>query len=330
MRPEPNLLNFATFVAFFPQLVAGPIERARDLLPQFNHYRPVTWKKLDTGLHLIASGLFKKVVVADTCARVADSAFELQDPTGWQSLIGVYAFAFQIYGDFSGYSDIARGTARCLGFELCRNFNLPYFSTNPSEFWQRWHISLSAWLRDYLYISLGGNRQGTAKTYRNLMLTMLLGGLWHGAAWTFVAWGAFHGALLCAYRALEKPFLRLVGKPGVVSRVVGMFVFFQLTAVGWLLFRAESLPRAWAMFSSLWRTSFAHPLKQLAKLDAFPIASLWVLLLVAVQLAPYLRNDAWLFWRLPSPVRGLVYATGLVIFILAGVGGGAEFIYFQF
>ena len=206
LRPARSWLGFATFVAFFPQLVAGPIERARDLVPQFARPRPITWRRVEWGFHLIGAGLFKKVVIADNVALVADAVFALQNPTGLQSLMGVYAFAVQIYCDFSGYTDIARGTASCLGFDLSKNFNLPYFAHTPSDFWRRWHISLSSWLRDYLYISLGGNRGGEKKTYRNLMLTMLLGGLWHGAAWTFVAGGRFTGWCCVSIASLRRPF----------------------------------------------------------------------------------------------------------------------------
>ncbi len=165
LKAEQSLITFAAFVAFFPQLMAGPIERAHDLLPQFRHVRPITWSKIDRGWFLVVCGLFKKVVIADNVAQVANAAFALEHPDAVQTLLGVYAFAFQIYCDFSGYTDIARGAAQLLGFQLSPNFNLPYFAATPSEFWQRWHISLSSWLRDYLYIPLGGNRGSTAKTW---------------------------------------------------------------------------------------------------------------------------------------------------------------------
>jgi D-alanyl-lipoteichoic acid acyltransferase DltB (MBOAT superfamily) len=199
-------------VSFFPQLVAGPIERASHLLPQFRKPRTLARADLRYGLWLIAWGLYQKMVVADNMARLVDATFApyaaatTMTPVpedGLRLLVVIYAFAIQIYCDFAGYTDIARGTARLLGFEIMLNFNLPYVARNPSDFWHRWHISLSTWLRDYLYIPLGGNRHGTFQTYRNLMLTMLLGGLWHGAAWTFVLWGAFHGFILVVYRGLS-------------------------------------------------------------------------------------------------------------------------------
>ena len=191
IEPADDLLDFAVFVAFFPQLVAGPIGRAHLQLPQFEHERPpLRWEQARSGLCLILLGLFKKVAIADALAPFVDRTFTEPGRASWISLLGgAYAFALQIYGDFAGYSDVARGSSRLLGIELPLNFEQPYLSRNITVFWRTWHISLSNWLRDYLYIPLGGNRGSRAKTYRNLMLTMVLGGLWHGAAWTFVAWG---------------------------------------------------------------------------------------------------------------------------------------------
>jgi len=196
-----NVINFLAFVSFFPQLVAGPIERASHLLPQFERTLSITRPMLEEGIWLIIWGMFKKVVIADNLDALVRMAFQNPSYSGPVVVLGTIAFGFQIYCDFSGYSDIARGTARVLGFDIMVNFNLPYFASNIREFWQRWHISLSTWLRDYLYISLGGNRRGEIRTYVNLFLTMLLGGLWHGAAWNFVLWGAWHGAGLVVYRA---------------------------------------------------------------------------------------------------------------------------------
>ena len=205
MEPTRNFIDFALFVSFFPQLVAGPIERARVLLPQIAAPRQVTRPMITSGLNLMLMGYLKKVAIADTLAPLVDQIFS--QPAGLDTgtlLTGVYAFAFQVYGDFSGYSDIARGVSRLLGFELLENFNAPYLSRSITEFWRRWHISLSTWLRDYLYIGLGGNRKGEFRTYINLFLTMLLAGLWHGAAWTFVVFGALHGV----YLTVEKIWLK--------------------------------------------------------------------------------------------------------------------------
>ena len=204
LKPSHSLIDVSAYVAFFPQLVAGPIERGAHLLPQFLKKRTITWENARSGVYLFIWGMFKKAVVADNLALIADPIFS--DPSGLTSgelLVALLAFTFQIYCDFSGYSDMARGVARVMGFNLMINFNVPYVSLTPSEFWRRWHISLSSWLRDYLYIALGGNRGGKASTYRNLFLTMLLGGLWHGASWTFVAWGVTHGLVLILYRLLN-------------------------------------------------------------------------------------------------------------------------------
>ncbi|MFC1453529.1 MBOAT family O-acyltransferase, partial [Verrucomicrobiota bacterium] len=207
LEPTRRFPDFALFVAFFPQLVAGPIERASRLLPQILNARKLTAARFYEGGYLILWGLFKKVFVADNLATIVDPVFALDgSPGGGQVLVALYAFAFQIYCDFSGYSDIARGVGKCLGFDIMLNFRLPYFARNPRDFWQRWHISLSSWLRDYLYIPLGGNRRGSARTYANLAIVMLLGGLWHGAAGTFILWGGYHGFLLIAHRWLSQRF----------------------------------------------------------------------------------------------------------------------------
>lgn len=241
-----SLLDLGTYVAFFPQLVAGPIERGFHLLPQFERARSVSREQFREGMWLIFWGLYKKVVVADNVARIVNEVFGPYDSLsnmtvpedGVRCLLAVYAFAIQIYCDFSGYTDMARGVARLLGFDIMLNFNLPYLAASPSQFWSRWHISLSSWLRDYLYIPLGGNRGSSLQTYRNLLITMILGGLWHGAAWTFVFWGLFHGIILVCYR--------LIGarecKPKLTCRSVIQVVFmFHLVCVGWLLFRAQNL-----------------------------------------------------------------------------------------
>ena len=199
--PSRRLIDYAAYHAFFPQLVAGPIERARHLMPQFETVRPIDREMITTGALLFTWGLYKKVAIADNLAPLVNAVFN--EPAGHTTgayLAAVLGFTFQIYCDFSGYSDMARGLARCLGFDLMANFNLPYFARTPSEFWRRWHISLSSWLRDYLYIPLGGNRGSALRVNYNLMLTMLLGGLWHGASWTFVVWGGIHGAILVVYR----------------------------------------------------------------------------------------------------------------------------------
>ena len=238
-----NLVNFLAFVSFFPQLVAGPIERARHLLPQFECTLAINRAMLEEGVWLIIWGMFKKVVIADNLDALVNMVYDNNTYSGPAVALATIAFGFQIYCDFSGYSDIARGLARVLGFDIMVNFNLPYFASNIREFWQQWHISLSTWLRDYLYISLGGNRRGETRTHANLFITMLLGGLWHGAAWHFVLWGAWHGIGLIVHRVATRR-LRI---PTMIGWLVTMlFVFY-----GWTLFRAQSFDQVLNMTRAL-------------------------------------------------------------------------------
>ena len=262
LEASENFIDFATYVAFFPQLVAGPIERAKHLLPQFKKPRIIAkGQDFKDSLWLIFWGLFKKMVVADNMSQIVNNIFGPYDnglstlpDNAWLTIIGILAFAFQIYGDFSGYTDIARGTAKLLGFDIMLNFNLPYFANSPSDFWRRWHISLSSWLRDYLYIPLGGNRKGNFNTYRNLFLTMLLGGLWHGAAWTFVIWGAYHGLILIIYRLgnIDKK-IKSFSKTAKLGMVIFMFV---LTCIGWLIFRAQNTTTIILFAKSIFLSSY--------------------------------------------------------------------------
>jgi alginate O-acetyltransferase complex protein AlgI len=249
LKPTKSFIDFALFVSFFPQLVAGPIERATNLLPQISKPRHITKETFLSGLNLVLIGFFKKVAIADTLAPIVENIFA--DPAAMSSgqlWTGVYAFTFQIYGDFSGYTDIARGIARMLGFEIMENFNAPYLSRSITEFWRRWHISLSTWLRDYLYIPLGGNRRGNVRTYINLMITMFLGGLWHGAAWTFVVWGLLHGGYLAVHRMIlsgSKPNLWMPQRlSGWVAHITKMLLTFHLVALTWILFRATDFTSA--------------------------------------------------------------------------------------
>ena len=333
MKDEPSLLKFATYVAFFPQLVAGPIERARDLLPQFSYPTKVSAEALHSGTWLICWGLFKKVVIADNVATVANRTFAMESPDVLQVCLGAWAFAVQIYCDFSGYTDIARGVARTLGFELSLNFNLPYVAQNPSDFWRRWHISLSSWLRDYLYIPLGGNRGATGRTYANLMMTMLLGGLWHGAAWTFVAWGAMHGAMLCAYRAATPWWDAHVTLPaglrGAVIRFLNGLFFFQLVCATWILFRAEDFANAARMFAGLLELPTDWNASWRAAGDMTLVLTVMAPL-VLMQAAQHLSKDHLIVFRVPAPLRAVLYALGFLMFLYLGEFGGEAFIYFQF
>ena len=328
MRPTRRFLDFALYVAFFPQLVAGPIERAKQLLPQILGERRFDRTQFADGLQLIFWGLFKKVYVADNLAPFVDRVFASPDPSGFEVVFAAYAFAFQIYCDFSGYTDIARGCAKCLGMELMVNFRYPYVAVNPSEFWRRWHISLSTWLRDYLYISLGGNRAGTLMVYRNLSLTMLLGGLWHGATWLFVLWGAYQGLLLVLHRALA-PRMETIGKgmrvPVQVVTVLKVAAMFQLVCAGWLIFRGESVAQiagmAWALFT--WTGSVdwsvAIPLAQFA----LPLVALEAILGIS-------KTDAFHRARwIPLWIRTTIYAGLFYLFAFHGAAS-QTFIYFQF
>ena len=324
-QPARDPVVFAAYLSFFPQLVAGPIERPNDLLPQF--HRAAVWDTANfhRGLKLILIGLFKKVFVGDNCALVANYAFapgvNLDAP--W-AILGTVAFAFQIYGDFSGYTDIARGSARLLGIHLNHNFNFPYFATSPSDFWRRWHITLSSWFRDYVYIPLGGNRGTVARMCFNLWLTMLLAGLWHGANWTFIIWGAYHGALLIFYRLT--PGLEKFSQSSGWRAVLAMLAMFAFTLVGWAIFRCATFGDFIHWFGALgkWRS---------AEEILWWRPAIWVLChalpLLALQFATWkardeVENTAW-----PWTVRGLAYAA-MFLAVATSSAGTVAFIYFQF
>jgi alginate O-acetyltransferase complex protein AlgI len=325
-----DLLDFAVFVAYFPHLVAGPILRASMLLTQIDRPRHITREQMRDGAWLIAWGYFQKVFVADNLAGLANGVFDpAAGQTGINVLLGVYAFAFQIYGDFAGYSNIARGTSKLMGIELIENFRFPYFVRTPQAFWRNWHISLSTWLRDYLYVPLGGNRGSAWQTRRNLLITMLLGGLWHGAAWMFVLWGLFHGLLLIAYRDAERlrAFRAWVIGPNPLARITSWLVMFHLTCYGWLIFRASSARQIGDLTSSL-ATNFAP-----ASIDVQGL--LLPLLLFTMPLLVVHAYEAWfddvlVVPTLPLGVRYSVYAATFYLTMLFGNFGGADFIYFQF
>jgi D-alanyl-lipoteichoic acid acyltransferase DltB (MBOAT superfamily) len=329
-KPCRNLRDFALFVAYFPHLVAGPILRAQWLLPQIVQPRTVRMEQIRDGLWLILWGFFKKVFVADNLAHVADAVFNQTGSwTGPEVLLGVYAFAFQIYGDFSGYSDIARGTSLLMGIELNVNFRFPYFVRSPQEFWRHWHISLSTWLRDYLYIPLGGNRYGSARTKRNLAVTMVLGGLWHGAAWTYILWGTYQGALLMAFRSaeewLERRPHRWLDEPW--ARTIGVLLMFQLTCYGWLIFRARSIDQVFAMTAGLGTGPYALT----PRTESFFLQLLFFAgPLMLVHSYEALRDDLMIVLKLRPAVRYMVCAIVLYLTVLWGEFGGAQFIYFRF
>ncbi|MCO7224926.1 MBOAT family protein [Pleionea sp. CnH1-48] len=325
MEPRKGLVEFTAALSFFPQLVAGPILRARHILPQMHNIQLPQWDQVKQGFLLITVGLMKKTT-ADLLAVPAATAFDgSQSVSLLETWTGVLAFAGQIYGDFSGYSDMAIGIAMLLGFNLPLNFRLPYFASSPVDFWRRWHISLSSWLRDYLYVSLGGNRTG--HRYRNVFITMLLGGLWHGAAWTFIAWGMFHGMIITATHYLSSlPALQtFIGNQNIWARIARWAMTFYLILIGWVLFRATSLDSA---FTILMDMHLLNDLPEAAQ-AALPVFGLVVLALGLMHWLDYfvihhvekLKERAWLFWSL------LVLGQGLCL--LVGEPSN-EFIYFQF
>jgi len=322
-----RLLEFAVFVAYFPHLVAGPILRASRLLPQIHEPRRISGQQVRDGLWLIAWGFFLKIFVADNVAGVANAVFEPDTtPTGINVLVGVYAFTLQIFGDFAGYTNIARGTSKLMGIELVENFRFPYLVRSPQEFWRHWHISLSTWLRDYLYIPLGGNRGGSLFTYRNLMLTMLIGGLWHGAGWTFVAWGAIHGTALVGERWWrERP--GYVERPSTAwGRAWQRFLTFQVVCLAWIFFRSDSFSDAWELIARLF-TAWG---------ESSELVTGGVLLAIAVGIgSQYLPRRLPLalmarFSRLPVPAQALVLSVALLAVHAMGPEGVAPFIYFRF
>jgi D-alanyl-lipoteichoic acid acyltransferase DltB (MBOAT superfamily) len=317
-----NPLDYALFIAFFPQLVAGPIVRAHEFFADLFHWRRPTGNEVLHGIFLTLMGLTKKIVLADQFASVANSYFNniSGNPgclTAWSSTI---AFALQIYFDFSGYTDMAIGVALLMGFHFPVNFRRPYLSQSITEFWRRWHISLSRWLRDYLYISLGGNRGGRLRTYRNLMLTMLLGGLWHGASWNFVIWGGYHGVLLSVERMFG------VGKRerSVPGRLIGVVFTFGLVCISWVFFRAATLHDSaqviGAMFSTILGTNLILP---------------WKLWMAAVTLVLAVAEEHLEWFDRIVNAPAMVYATAIVFLLfclelLAVTGKAVPFVYFQF
>ncbi len=323
-RQEPSSpIDFAVYLAFFPQLVAGPIVRATEFLPQLQGPRDARRIPAAEAFLLIAGGLFKKVVVATTLGtEIVDPVFAQPEAhSAFEVLVGVYAYAVQIYSDFSGYTDIAIGVALLMGFRFPQNFNRPYSAVSLQDFWRRWHMTLSRWLRDYLYIPLGGSRGSERATYRNLMLTMVLGGLWHGAAWTFVVWGTLHGGWLALERWQQGR--RPEGAPAI-NPWIGRLITFHVVCLGWVFFRADSFETAWAI------------LGQLVDFGPAPLVTPTILLLVAggigVQYIPQ-GTRLWIragFGRFGVAAMTAVLAAFLLVLDAFGPEGVAPFIYFQF
>lgn len=340
LRWEPSLLKFATFIALFPQLVAGPIVRASDFLYQMTEDKKLDWQRMYSGLGRVLWGFFKKVAIADSIAPFVDQVFQAPQSFSAAHLsLGVVFYSFQIYCDFSGYSDIAIGLARMMGYDFPENFRTPYFSKNFSEFWTRWHISLSSWLRDYLYIPLGGNRGGKYFTYRNNMLTMLLGGLWHGANWAFVFWGFLHGLYLIVQRVVAPVwgrFTRFLRLPHFIHVGISIGVVYLLTLLAWVYFRAgsiglaggDSFGTANTLLKIIWEGadfSFGSIINKFQAIKG--------LLLIGVLLVIEISNPRirWNELQLKSPVwRLAIFASLLWLIAFFGTFGSNAFIYFQF
>ncbi len=313
---ERDFLRFATFVCFFPQLMAGPIERARQMLPQFKQPPPVSVAHVTDGLSLFLTGLFKKVALANYLAPFVDKVYDNPDACDATSLtLATVAFAWQIFFDFSGYTDMARGIAKVLGFELMLNFNNPYMAAGLGEFWSRWHISLSTWFRDYLYIPLGGNRGGAAQTYRNLLIVFLVSGIWHGAAWTYAIWGLLHAAGVLLTRELERStFYR-----EKVPRLAKQAWVFCYVCFAWIFFRAASVADAWLIVRRIGGAAWKTP----------QIPALMLALVVAVWTYQWLYESRFRSALAWPPLR-VACAVGMMLYLGFCTSGGQAFIYFQF
>ncbi|MFT6111917.1 MAG: D-alanyl-lipoteichoic acid acyltransferase DltB (MBOAT superfamily) [Bacteroidia bacterium] len=329
LKPCGNIFDFAFFVSFFPQLVAGPIVRAAEFLPQIKRPYYLSSSGFGRAVFLIMAGLFKKVVISDYISvNFVDRVFETPEIySGFMNLMAVYGYSIQIYCDFSGYSDIAIGLAALLGFKLPINFNSPYKSQSLTEFWRRWHISLSSWLRDYLYISLGGNRKSKVRTYVNLFITMLLGGLWHGAATKFIVWGALHGAGLAVHRVWAKYFNIATTK---VGKVISVLITFHFVAFCWMYFRATDMATVGLMLENIF-TNFDFD-GMLSRMAAYRKVFVIMLLgYVAHMLPSNLKNRLqWWFTESPMYVKALIFVIVVVVIYQATSADIQPFIYFQF
>ena len=332
LEPTKDFIVFSAFVSFFPQLVAGPIERATHLLPQFYKKRTFNYSKAVDGLRQILWGLFKKVVIADNCADFANQIFNNSaDMNGSTLVLGAIFFTFQIYGDFSGYSDIAIGTSRLFGFDLMKNFSFPYFSRDIAEFWRRWHISLSTWFRDYLYIPLGGSRGGIWMKVRNTFIIFIVSGFWHGANWTFIIWGALNAIyflpLLLTNNNRNNLEIVAQGKYfPTLKELFQMSITFMLTVIAWVFFRAKDIGHAYDYISTMFSSSlFSKP-------TIFPLATiLLIMLFVLVEWigreGDYAISNLGLKWK--RPIRYAMYYA-IVVSIFWFGGKEQQFIYFQF
>jgi D-alanyl-lipoteichoic acid acyltransferase DltB (MBOAT superfamily) len=339
LEPTNDIIAFFAFVSFFPQLVAGPIERATNLLPQFFQRKEFDFRQAIDGSKQIVWGFFKKVVIADTCASNVEYIFSHNTGLDNVTLIfGVVFFSFQIYCDFSGYSDIAIGTAKLFGFRLMRNFNYPYFSANIVEFWKRWHISLSTWFRDYVYIPLGGNRVSKLRHIVNIVITFTVSGFWHGANWTFVLWGFLNGVayIPAVFRKKRKERQNLLPEriyPGIkkILAIAGTYLFILFT---WIFFRAKNIRHAFEyigqLFSVNYSLRFLHDLKMISFDDSVLKSVIFIFVLVTVEWIQKDKEYPLVLTGIPQLIRWSLYYALIQVIILLGRYGSTEFIYFQF
>ncbi|MEQ9231684.1 MAG: MBOAT family O-acyltransferase [Cyclobacteriaceae bacterium] len=324
IEPEKSFLKFAVFVSFFPQLVAGPIERAVNLLPQFSKTYDFDWKRILDGLHLVLWGFFKKIVIADRLAVVVDTVYASPESfAGPYLILATYLFAFQIYCDFSGYSDIAIGTAKMMGYDLMTNFRTPYFSTSVREFWSRWHISLSTWFRDYVYIPLGGNRGSKFKAARNILITFIVSGFWHGANWTFLIWGAIHGSCLLIER-FATGFLKSV------PTWMKWFATFHVVLIAWIFFRANTVSDVGTIFCQLGTWSKLSAAEIHLTVFQFRILLTLLVAFIVAEVINYRFRISSSIIQLSFKARFAVYFVLFVIVSLFGIWNSSSFIYFQF
>ncbi|MCF8367428.1 MAG: MBOAT family protein [Bacteroidales bacterium] len=332
IQPTRNFIDFAVFVSFFPQLVAGPIERAKNLLPQIAKTPLPTKDQIEKGIVLIVTGLFKKVMIGDTTGRIVDQIFAQPDIYKSPELLAALVlFSIQIYADFSGYSSIARGTAKLLGIELMKNFEQPYLSRNITEFWRRWHISLSSWLRDYLYITLGGNRKGINRTYVNLMITMLLGGLWHGASWNFVIWGGLHGLYLAIHKLIIKrkkipEYFTYQGAGSVLNFIFNIALTYVLVLITWLFFRATDMETIRIFAGKMWTWEASELTSRFVGITL----SFFTVMLLIDGFEYYTKRHT--FWLVPNRAvtYGMMGAMLISTFLFMFQSDPLPFVYFQF
>ena len=329
--PASSFLEVSLYIAFFPQLVAGPIVKAQEFIPQLKEERNISLRNLEKGVQIFLVGLFKKVVIADNLSVFIDQVFE--KPAAFHSItviLAVISYSIQIYFDFSGYSDMAIGSAKCMGYDFNRNFNLPYISKNVSEFWKRWHISLSTWLQEYLYIPLGGNRKGKVRTYFNLLVTMIIGGLWHGASWNFVMWGALHGVALCVHKIYAT--FNKCKKENILTSTLSIFITYLFVCVCWVPFRSTNTTATFEILKRMftWQNG-------ILQIYSWTIIAILVLLVGTVAAIVDSKKNNMKNISGFYPILNLSkFTSWLFVFLFAGIIIGLAytnsnpFIYFQF